>query len=142
MYSDPLFSTDSVTLPHNSQKTTSFTTKKKNDYQIFRIKSSQSRSARQLYNWCMLSSLLLIRSRLSILKTEMMLKCFPNCGFQVYPARALLSLMSRMTAMSSTLDWLLSVSCLKLTSGCLYTGLLLWVGTLSSRSAGEQLLHF
>ena len=38
------------------------------------------------------------------------------------------------TAMSSTLLWLLSVSCLKLTSVCLYTGFLLWVDTRGSRS--------
>ena len=41
---------------------------------------------------------------------------------------------ARIMAMSSTLDWLLSVNCLKLTSVCLYTGFRLCVWTLPSRS--------
>ena len=44
--------------------------------------------------------------------------------------------------MSSTLLWLLSVSCLKLTSVCLYTGFLLWVDTLGSRSENYQKMEF
>ena len=89
------------------------------------------------YNWCMLSSRLSANSRLSpiprpgapTLKNRKQLTQRPPgyYGAVTHPWPLI-------TAMSSTLLWLLSVSCLKLTSVCLYTGFLLCVDTRGSRS--------